>query len=245
MPPQNPISRIVFPLLISGLVVGGLSGCGPTIKTAYRDPSFTKTSLAARGLAIGGMTSITVLPSERLAARTVLDTLLWVRLSTELKGVPLEPLAYARRSLGKDDRERLLSAYEQRGAISKECADLLEGACSDSAPFLLFGRVDDDRVKLDRTSDPVADKTYNLTIRWLGCGFEVYDCRLRKSVWKSHMVLRRSTGKEAKEDPPLTIGNVIESIFFPDNEPEYKPPPEMQKMLWALFGGVPSALTEK
>jgi hypothetical protein len=234
-------ARIV---IVTATLFAATAGCGPKIRVGFRDPSLTQSDLAARGIAIGGMTSTIASAPDPIAARAALDTLLWTRLSGDLEGVPLRPLTAGRPGLAQADRDLVLSAYEASEGLTAESRALLAMLPPDSVPYLLFGCIDKDRVWTDQTRDPGTDKMLNITLREIEARFELFDCRLGRTVWRGRLSLRRSTGKQAPEDKPFTLGNVVEEILFPNDDPDYEPPPEMWKMIWTLFGGVSKALTE-
>lgn len=235
--------RWSFLLLALSFLPAGLAGCGPKIKVGYRDASLTRASLAARGLGIGGMTTIVAPESSRPLATAVLDSLLWARLRTDLVGVPLKPLDYARRALGEEGYGRFLSLYEQSRPLSAEGREMLAGAFPDSGAYLLLGCVDENRVWFEQTA--ATGSTVNMTHRQIGVAWEVYDCRLGRSVWKSRLTLHRTTGASAPEEKTFSLGSIASSILFPDDRPEFEEAPDATKMLWTLFGGLPKALIEE
>lgn len=245
MHPERVLRCTVSKALAISILLCATAGCGPKVKIGYRDPSFTRAALAARGLGVGGMATTVAGGADQTSACAALDTLLWTRLSRDLKVASLRPSSYLRDTMGEDAYDRLRVAQRKAGALSDECRSILAESLPDSVPFLLFGCMDEDRVWTDTAYEPGSKVTTNMTIRQIGVSFEVYDPVLSRTIWKSRLTLRRSTGKQAPEEKALTLGNVVTDILFPSDEEEYEAPPTTSKMLWRLFGGVPEALVER
>ncbi len=229
--------------LITACLVIGLAflSCGPGPAKRFTDPSFTRSSLKVRGLAIGGMIWGIGEPKDSASIHAGLDSLLWQRLKQDLKVTDVKPLTFVDSCIGESSRSNLLRCILQKRIIEPTNPDLLKIADCDTSVYVVFGVLLDNQVySAWAPATFKGGKDQNRVFRDMRANFMVYNVATGKLVWQGDVSAGRNTSKDAPEEKGFVEGLV--NILLPSEEPEYPDAPSVSSVVWKVYGGLSDAL---
>ena len=235
--------------LSAAIVAALLAGCGPKVKVGYQDASFTSAAISARGLAIGGIAWRVDGQDSGGPIQAAMDSILWMRLTKDLKDAKVRPVWYLKNALGEVSYRQLMNSFDRPGNLTGQNSAMLRGAVSEASPYIIFGRIDQDRIDHQKAdiSTSGSEQIVNITVRHLEGEFRIYDSESGQLVWHGRLTAWKSTGKnDSESDQPGFLEEIMSSVLFGgEPDPEFPNPPSLAAVAWKLYGGLVKVLSRR
>jgi len=235
--------------LLAMIVAVLIAGCGPKVKVGYQDASFTPAAISARGLAIGGIAWRVDDQDSSGTIQAAMDSILWLRLTKDLKDVHVKPVLYLRSALGEVSYRQLMNSYDRPGNLTSQNGAMLKGVMGEASPYIIFGRIDRNRITTERAdiSTSTSEQFVNITTRRLEGEFRVYDSESGQLVWHGRLTAWKSSGKDDSEKNQTGFLEEILSsaLFGGEPESEFPDPPSVAAVAWKLYGGLTKVFSRR
>jgi hypothetical protein len=239
-----------------------IMGCGGSrknkdLKYLYRDPKFGTPNLVAGQVGICGVPSMVGSWEEWYPRRDELADILQDCMNKGIPGLSIMPADSIRSTLGEENYEDMLDAYELLGNMDAISLIRLDSVLAGSPRYIIMARIEgiQFREKTQKDTETLGEETITVgfflrTALRVAIGLDIYDIPAGTCVWSGQIT--KSKDSPAVYDPDSDregtgsfLGDIVKAGvdgLTGKDKVKHPPPPELSPVVTDVFNAFTMAL---